>query len=277
MSTNKTQNEIITKDQTIENKSYQKVIEKERKTQSLCDFLENLLNLELSLEEIKQDLSLRKDFNLFMLYETFDSMRLGYILIPDFQEVLYDLGIVPKISDLKLLFKRYDIDRDGKLDFNEFCSIFYPNRNEYKIIMNKNSFKYDYTTRSNQEELFISEDTKDVLITLLKVALSNEVECENLKEKLNNTYNYVALDFFNILSKDSNTIKSTEVELFLKENGVLINKYELAVLIDRFVKQQTNIEDKMNIDGNGIKDNSIVEINFTSFTQEILPRFLVIK
>jgi hypothetical protein len=37
---------------------------------------------------------------------------------------LADIGIYPSFEELELFFKRYDINKDNRLRFNEFCNAF---------------------------------------------------------------------------------------------------------------------------------------------------------
>jgi Ca2+-binding EF-hand superfamily protein len=81
----------------------------------LTRFFSEVLQNENKLETAKENLSLLPDIVLNDLYKMFDASLLGYIGMLDFKDGLKSLDIFSSLEEVKLLFKRYDTDYDGRL------------------------------------------------------------------------------------------------------------------------------------------------------------------
>lgn len=82
----------------------------------LAQFLQEIMYIDSKLDTAKQALSLKRDFKLNEIFKNFDISLKGYISIPDFNGVLRSLGVFCNSSDdIKILYRRYDLDFDGKL------------------------------------------------------------------------------------------------------------------------------------------------------------------
>ena len=87
----------------------------------LMRIFREIINLEKELEIVKEDLCLRKDFNLFDAFRHFDKRAHGSITVGDVEEGLAELDIYPNREDLYLFVRRFDRDADGRLRYNN-CS-----------------------------------------------------------------------------------------------------------------------------------------------------------
>ena len=83
----------------------------------LTRFLGELIQYENKLESAKENFSLQPDIVLNELYKIFDINLFGYIGILDFKDGLKSLDIFSSLEEVKLLFKRYDTDQDGKIGY----------------------------------------------------------------------------------------------------------------------------------------------------------------
>ena len=82
---------------------------------NLAYFLSDIINNEIATEKIKEELCLKVDASLEDIFSLFDIRRVGHISILDFKDTLLDLNLYPNMDDIKLLYKRFDKDMDGKL------------------------------------------------------------------------------------------------------------------------------------------------------------------
>jgi hypothetical protein len=82
---------------------------------NLAYFLSDILNNELSIEKIKEELCLKVDSSLEDIFGLFDIRRVGHVSILDFKDALLNLNLYPTMDEIKLLYKRFDKDMDGKL------------------------------------------------------------------------------------------------------------------------------------------------------------------
>lgn len=98
---------------------------------TLSNALETILKFDRELEFARIDLCLRDDFNLAVAFWIFDKNSVGWISYLDLKEGFHDLGILASDVQCKLIVKQYDLDFNGKLTFEEFNTIFTPQKEEY--------------------------------------------------------------------------------------------------------------------------------------------------
>lgn len=82
---------------------------------NLAYFLSDIINNEIAIEKIKEELCLKVDASLEDIFSLFDIRGVGHISILDFKDTLLDLNLYPNMDEIKLLYKRFDKDMDGKL------------------------------------------------------------------------------------------------------------------------------------------------------------------
>lgn len=83
---------------------------------NLAKFLKDILVLDSNSEIYKESLALKSDVNLQDLFALFDFSNRNSISLVDFKEVLKEFDIYSTLNELKLVFKRYDINMDGRLE-----------------------------------------------------------------------------------------------------------------------------------------------------------------
>jgi hypothetical protein len=92
----------------------------------LITFFKNLIESESELETMKKKLTSASDFS---AYELFYRIKKQFLNTGDKEELfqfLYDYKIVSKISEVDLIFERFDKDKDGKISYNEFLQEIIP-------------------------------------------------------------------------------------------------------------------------------------------------------
>lgn len=97
--------------------------------------LKEMINIDKDLESTKQMLSLKTDFNIEDCYRIFDVDAKGYISLRELEEGYNLYKIYPQKAELELLMKKYDIDEDGKLKFQEFTNIIVPKDKNYAALL----------------------------------------------------------------------------------------------------------------------------------------------
>jgi hypothetical protein len=60
------------------------------------------------------------DFNCQDAFRVFDLQQHGFFGITQLKEGLGDLGVYATFDEIELMFKRYDRDADGRLNYKEF-------------------------------------------------------------------------------------------------------------------------------------------------------------
>ncbi len=146
------------------------------------------------------------------------------------------MGIYASYDDIKLLFSRLDMNRDGRVRYSEFCNAIVPNDPYCASIVNRRNSNnirgyyrddcFTYTTRL---------DFKDLMRTMISVERDIELQRQRLsKYRLFNTYDsYKAVD----LNGDS-IVTINEIMTFLEENGQYVSPQDVTLLMERLDKDK---------------------------------------
>jgi hypothetical protein len=87
----------------------------------LFAILKSCMKIEKSIESAKEDLSLQADFCLEKVYTWFDINENGVIDKVEFAKGLANIGLKMGAADVNAFYRRFDIDGDAKLSFQEFA------------------------------------------------------------------------------------------------------------------------------------------------------------
>jgi hypothetical protein len=120
------------------------------------------------MERLRQELSLRYDFNLKDCYDRFDTYRKGYLSTTDMQRGLTGFGVQQSRDDAGLLTKHYG-GGIQQLSFADFSQMFLPRDPEYAEMLHKR--------RGSGREEF-SPDTEGKLRELFRLHITNEISAE---------------------------------------------------------------------------------------------------
>ena len=82
--------------------------------------LRNQMSEDIQVEFLKEELSLKADFNMEDAFAYFDLGRRGRISHYDIKDVMNHLGVYPTLDDCLSLVQKFDVNHDGVLDFSEF-------------------------------------------------------------------------------------------------------------------------------------------------------------
>ena len=182
----------INNNNNIENNSINNL----KSNKSLLEFsniLNNILEFELQIEEIRINIINDKNINLLTFFNLFDKYHNGYISFMDFNDTLQNFNIYSNNSIV--LFSKYDIENKGRLTKENFIKMFLPINKEIDLnfLNNKiNSF-------NNINDL--NEYSKNNIILLFNILIKymNYLsDLSNWYEIHKNDINYV----FNLLDKD---------------------------------------------------------------------------
>ncbi|CDW75672.1 ef hand family protein [Stylonychia lemnae] len=206
-------------------------VEKSRPSYSnyrVVNLIEDVLRLEKQLENSKQILALKSDFNLFDGFKVFDNLGLGYINELDFKKALSEIGIYATYDEVSLFFKRYDTDRDGRLRFSEFINALLPNDHYHASLVNRRSSNL---VRSIQRDDCFTFSTRLQFQDLFRTHLSVERQLDLIrnKEKYISSSTFDQLD----LNKDGRVTRF-EVQKWLEDSRIYANQNDLDLLMKKF-------------------------------------------
>jgi len=107
----------------------------------LARALKEFIAIDKDLEGIKQILSLKTDFNLEDAWKLFDVENKGTVNLREIEEGFNICNVFPRREEMQLLLLEYDENKDGKLDFKEFCNMILPKDKNYaSLVLNRKSF-----------------------------------------------------------------------------------------------------------------------------------------
>lgn len=78
-------------------------------------YFNDLIQIENRLEQAKENFILNQDARVNEIFKIFDKYSIGEIGIFDFKEALIKFDVFITLEEIKLVFNRYDSDRDQKL------------------------------------------------------------------------------------------------------------------------------------------------------------------
>ena len=195
------------------------------------DYTDNILKNENICYILKETLSLREDITFKELFCLFDYHQNKNISIHEFKKVCKNiLSLYPTSDQIKLIFNRYDINKDEKLDLKEFLNMISPIKKEYLGIL----FGDKKIQKPFHSEL--SDKSKKILVNLMKTIILNETNYYEIREKMKNenfSINYVWNNLLGF-SKNKKNLNIKEFGNFLKNNSYNLTSYEIEVIFKKF-------------------------------------------
>ena len=140
--------------------------------------------LERELEGCKIEAALKSDFNLLDAFKIFDSRGSGNVSVQDvisgLQEILGFNDFTH--DDVYLLFRRHDLNNDGKLNFQEFSNVVLPVSKEYAALLtDRPDF---YMSRGIPISQFFNMGTRNEIRNMWGAIFKCERSCEMLRQTL---------------------------------------------------------------------------------------------
>ena len=194
------------------------------------DYIYSVTLLENKAENLRESISLCEDIYLLDIFNKFDQNKNNLISKENFIDICKrEYYIFPTENQIKLIFKRYDIDNDCQLNFDEFKNLIKPLKKEYLNLYDK-----DENINSN-----ISFDSKKKIIDFLKTIFENESIIYELKSKLISKKAFNFINLWGLLmkySQDNTVLNKKEFNYFLENFGCYLTKYELDIIFYKLAK-----------------------------------------
>ena len=223
------------------------------------DFFMNLLktqyDLETELERMKEQLVINcTDFNSVVGFRLFNPPkdRTQNMTIENMLHAYRSLGVNLTYENAKLLMKRYDNDRDGKITYTDICDIFKPRE---PTLAKELKTRLPFDHKSTEKNL--SYQTLACLRTLFHKTLQVEQNIELLKCELHSRPDFNMSRAFESINRtnasgNENFISQFEFKDILRSHGVYAMDRDVKSLFNRFDK-----------DGDG-------KINYKDFANEMI-------
>ena len=145
------------------------------------DFLKKLMRIEGDIECLKIDLSLNPDFNCEDAFRIFELDGRGFLDKDDLKYGLNLLNIYPTDHELRLLMKRFDLQKKGGINYADFFDIVVPFEKEYRTSVENRLPRSCCPCRCID---VFSNNTICILKKLFKLLIETENEINNFRRTL---------------------------------------------------------------------------------------------
>eukprot|EP01017_Pseudomicrothorax_dubius_P045010 TRINITY_DN7707_c0_g1_i4.p1 TRINITY_DN7707_c0_g1~~TRINITY_DN7707_c0_g1_i4.p1 ORF type:complete len:482 (+),score=89.83 TRINITY_DN7707_c0_g1_i4:55-1500(+) len=191
------------------------------KTQELAEnhepffaFLKIIIKYERELEILREQLCLRKDFNIFDSFRYFDRDGLGYVTVAQMQEYLAKLNLSTDFSALSLYFIRLNKNKTGQLRFSDYASSIVPKSKKIQSELKGHQSRFKEGALSLEE--MWSKTTYKLFFEVFFLTVERESMVESVRQLMMQDDTFDPFKTFKaIASKDSGKFTSKQVKYFL--------------------------------------------------------------
>jgi hypothetical protein len=201
---------------------------KDLKIKSLAEFLFELIKELYNLEKYKNQL-FQNIYSKEKLFSFFDRNQDNNLDKDIFISIFNNyFNIKFEEDDFLYLIKKYDINKDNKINFEEFDKMISPikkfNINENNI-NNKSELNNNINEYNDEQKKSISE----LFLNLIKC----EKSIKSQKDKLVNLPLFSYYEMFEFIrNKENKSLNSEDIFYFLKNNNVIINNEQFDILLN---------------------------------------------
>ena len=199
------------------------------------DFLKKLMEVESKIEDAKISLAINPDFNCEDAFRLFESNDKGFLSKEDLKNGLNLLGIFPTGKKLKLLMKRFDLQRNGYINYADFFDMVVPFEKNYRQRVESRPPRSCCPCRC--PDIF-SDKTIFYLKNLFNLIIDFENEI-NDDRKLMVSVRIRLNDIFGLLDKDGKGFfDNNEMMEYFENNGMVDNMRDADLLFIRLDKNR---------------------------------------
>ena len=198
---------------------------------------------------------MKPDFNLLDAFKIFDFKGIGNVSVQDIIQALKDNLNFHDFThdDIYLLFRRFDKNQDGKLNFQEFSNMILPVSREYAALLTDRPDYY--MSRGVSPMQFFNHETRNEFRQLWSVMFKTERSCENLRQNLRSRPYFNLKQAFAFMDTDlDGFLQIEDFREFLGNFGFYATERELQGIIHKCDK---------NVNG---------RITFAEFVDEFQPK-----
>jgi len=200
----------------------------------LADLLLTISDGERQIEIVRQILCEQIDFEPYAAFRRIDRHRKTTINALDLLAFLTDNKVYYAESDCRGFIKRYDIDGDGSLNFNEFLFAVLPMDNPTLRTVATQRPNYDVA-----EDQLLSYDVEYSLAKVIDREIAFYSHVDHAKVGLHNCYDYNYIDAFATIDRFSTgALDYNNIEEFFRRQGIYPNEDEIVAILRRFDRNE---------------------------------------
>lgn len=203
--------------------------------QQFNDFLKKLMEVESEIERVKIDLSLNPEFNVEDAFRIFELDGRGYLDKDDLKYGLNSLNVYPSQHELNLLMKRFDLQKQGGINFSDFFDIIVPFEKEYRNRVEDRLPRSCCPCRS--KDVF-SDTTINDLNHLFKLIIKFENEINEMRRTLG-TLRIKLKDIFGLVDHAKRGyFNSNDMVIYLQKEDIVFEDKDADLLFIRLDKNR---------------------------------------
>ena len=199
------------------------------------EFIRQIMLAESELEKIKISLALMPDFNCEDCFRIFEIDGKGVLYPDDIKTGLNLIGVFYSDFEVQLLFKRFDLQKRGYINYSDFFDIFVPFQREYRTIVEER--KPNSCCPCRCPEVFC-DDTISILKNLMDAIIKYENNFNFLRRGFTTLNLKLKHIFENIDIMKNGYFDSSELIAFLKRNKIYSNSLDADLLFIRLDKNR---------------------------------------
>ena len=199
------------------------------------DFLKKLMGIEGEIERLKIDLSLNPDFNCEDAFRIFELDGRGYFDKDDLKYGLNLLNIYPTDHELRLFMKRFDLQKQGGINFADFFDIVVPFEKEYRNAVEERLPRSCCPCRCIDA---FSNSTISTLKNLFRLLMQKENDINNFRRSLG-ILRIKLKDIFELIDfQNRGYFTNTDLVVYLQNENILYDDKDLDLLFIRLDKNR---------------------------------------
>ncbi len=199
------------------------------------DFLKKLMNLEGQIETAKINLALNPDFNCEDAFGIFECNGRGFLDACDLKHGLNALGIFPTEHEIRLLIKRFDLQKAGTLNYSDFFDMIVPFEKEYRTMVEN---RCPNSCCLNPCPDIFCFSTQCALKNLFNLIINTENEINN-NRKLFGSLKLKLRDIFGLLDYlRKGYFTNSDLIVYLQNRGLLCSNKDADLLFIRLDKNR---------------------------------------
>ena len=199
------------------------------------DFLRKLMIAESQIEAAKIDLALKCDFNCEDAFRIFELNGRGFIDECDLKCGLNLIGIFPTDYEIRLLMKRFDLQKEGCLKYADFFDMLVPFEKEYRTMVENRLPNSCCIYNSTDAFCF---NTLCTLKNVFNLIINLETDINN-NRKLFGTLRLKLKDIFGLLDyPNRGYFSNNDLIVYLQNKGIYRNNKDADLLFIRLDKSR---------------------------------------
>ena len=199
------------------------------------DFLKKLMEVEYQIEDVKTNLAQNPDFNCEDAFRLFESNDKDYLTESDIKNGLNSIGVYPTDQDVRLLMKRFDLQKNGNINYADFFDIIVPFEKEFRNRVENRMPRSCCPCRA--QDIFDDRTLSD-LGNLFKLIIDSEKDINNMRRSCG-SLRLNLKDIYGLVDRQGKGYFTNEELMdYLQNNGLLENNKAADLLFIRLDKNR---------------------------------------